>query len=104
MSSSPPSGVFASRSTPDPAARAPTGSRAERSPTAPRTPRRWRTPSAPNPSHPPAPCAAFLEEGVTAAGTIAGAALFEAEGLDWIEGMGEENHEEIGAAQRGPAH
>ena len=48
-------------------------------------------------------CAALLGERVIAAGTIAGVAPFGAEGLDWLAGMGKENHDEIGAAQRGPA-
>ena len=37
-----------------------------------------------------------------AAATVAGVAPFDAEGLDWLEGMGEENHQELGAAVEGP--
>lgn len=47
-------------------------------------------------------CAALLGDRVIAAATVAGAAPFDAEGLDWLEGMGEENHQEIGAAVEGP--
>lgn len=47
-------------------------------------------------------CAALLGDRVVAAATIAGVAPRDAEGLDWPEGMGEENLEEFAAAQRGP--
>jgi pimeloyl-ACP methyl ester carboxylesterase len=39
---------------------------------------------------------------VIAAATIASVAPFDAEGLDWSEGMGEENLEEFAAVQAGP--
>ena len=48
-------------------------------------------------------CAALLPERVLACGTVAGVAPFGAEGLDFLEGMGRENHEEFGAALAGPA-
>jgi pimeloyl-ACP methyl ester carboxylesterase len=48
-------------------------------------------------------CAALLPDRVLACATIAGAAPFEAEGLDFLAGMGRENHEELGAALAGPA-
>jgi pimeloyl-ACP methyl ester carboxylesterase len=48
-------------------------------------------------------CAALLPDRVLACGTIAGVAPFGAEGLDFLEGMGRENHEEFGAALAGPA-
>ncbi len=47
-------------------------------------------------------CAALLPELVVSAATIAGVAPFDAEGLDWMDGMAPENHEEFGAAVRGP--
>ena len=47
-------------------------------------------------------CAALLPDRVLAAATIAGVAPLDAEGLDWLEGMGEENHEEFAAAKAGP--
>ena len=47
-------------------------------------------------------CAALLPDRVIAAATIAGVAPVDAEGLDWLEGMGEENHEEFAAAKAGP--
>lgn len=46
-------------------------------------------------------CAARLEE-AAAALIIAGVAPFDAEGLDFLDGMGEENIEEFGAAIAGP--
>lgn len=48
-------------------------------------------------------CAALLPDRVQACGTVAGSAPFDAEGLDFLEGMGRENHEEFGAALAGPA-
>jgi pimeloyl-ACP methyl ester carboxylesterase len=45
-------------------------------------------------------CAALLPDRVIAATTIAGAAPHD-QGLDWTEGMGDENIEEIGLANRG---
>ncbi len=43
-------------------------------------------------------CAALLPDLVASAATIAGVAPFDAEGLDWFDGMAPENHEEFGAA------
>ena len=46
-------------------------------------------------------CAALLPELVASAATLAGVAPWDAEGLDWLDGMAEENHEEFGAALAG---
>jgi len=46
-------------------------------------------------------CAALLPERTMAAATLAGVAPFNAHGLDWLAGMGEENIEEFGAARAG---
>jgi pimeloyl-ACP methyl ester carboxylesterase len=46
-------------------------------------------------------CAALLPQRCKAAATIAGVAPYPAEGLDWLAGMGKENHEEFGAALQG---
>jgi pimeloyl-ACP methyl ester carboxylesterase len=46
-------------------------------------------------------CAALLPERTIAAATLAGVAPRNAAGLDWLEGMGDENIEEFGAAQAG---
>jgi pimeloyl-ACP methyl ester carboxylesterase len=46
-------------------------------------------------------CAALLPELVASAATLAGVAPWEAEALDWLEGMAAENHEEFGAALAG---
>jgi pimeloyl-ACP methyl ester carboxylesterase len=46
-------------------------------------------------------CAALLPERVIAAATIACVAPWEAEGLDWLDGMGQENQDEVAAAQAG---
>jgi pimeloyl-ACP methyl ester carboxylesterase len=46
-------------------------------------------------------CAALLPDRVLACATVAGAAPFDAEGLDFLDGMGTENHEEFGAAVAG---
>src|SRR3984957_5572741 len=46
-------------------------------------------------------CAALLPERVLAAASVAGVAPHDAEGLDWLAGMGEENLEEFGAAEAG---
>jgi len=46
-------------------------------------------------------CAALLPDRVIAAATVAGAAPHDVEGLDWSAGMGKENIEEIGLAERG---
>ena len=48
-------------------------------------------------------CAALLPDRVLACATIAGVAPFDAGGLDFMAGMGKENHEEFGAALAGPA-
>ncbi len=47
-------------------------------------------------------CAALLPERVVAAATIAGVAPTEAPGLDWLDGMGEENLDEFAAVEAGP--
>ncbi|MFI5895805.1 alpha/beta fold hydrolase [Actinoplanes sp. NPDC051513] len=47
-------------------------------------------------------CAALLPGRCRAAATIAGVAPFGAEGLDWLDGMGEENVAEFSAALDGP--
>ena len=46
-------------------------------------------------------CAALLPGRVVSAATVAGAAPHDAEGLDWSAGMGDENIEELGYAERG---
>jgi pimeloyl-ACP methyl ester carboxylesterase len=46
-------------------------------------------------------CAAVLPDRVIAAATIASVAPFDAEGLDWSAGMGEENIQEFDAARAG---
>lgn len=46
-------------------------------------------------------CAALLPERCSAAGVLAGVAPYPADGLDWFDGMGEENHAEFGAALDG---
>jgi pimeloyl-ACP methyl ester carboxylesterase len=46
-------------------------------------------------------CAALLPDRVLACATVAGAAPFDAEGLDFLDGMGRDNHEEFGAAVAG---
>jgi pimeloyl-ACP methyl ester carboxylesterase len=46
-------------------------------------------------------CAALLPDRVLAAATIGGVAPFDAEGLDWTDGMGGENLEEFAAAEAG---
>jgi pimeloyl-ACP methyl ester carboxylesterase len=46
-------------------------------------------------------CAALLPERTMAAATLAGVAPVNAQGLDWLAGMGEENVEEFGAASAG---
>jgi pimeloyl-ACP methyl ester carboxylesterase len=47
-------------------------------------------------------CAALLPERVVACATIAGVGPCGVEGLDFMEGMGAENHEEFGAALESP--
>jgi pimeloyl-ACP methyl ester carboxylesterase len=46
-------------------------------------------------------CAALLPDRCRRAATIASVAPFDAEGLDWLAGMGPENVEEFGAALKG---
>jgi pimeloyl-ACP methyl ester carboxylesterase len=46
-------------------------------------------------------CAALLSDRVIAAATLASVAPRDAEGLDWLAGMGEENLQEFGAAESG---
>ena len=48
-------------------------------------------------------CAALLPERTLAAATLAGVAPRDAAGLEWLDGMGEDNIEEFGAAQDGEA-
>jgi pimeloyl-ACP methyl ester carboxylesterase len=48
-------------------------------------------------------CAALLADRVLACATVAGVGPFDAEGLDFLEGMGRENHAEFRAALAGPA-
>lgn len=48
-------------------------------------------------------CAALLPDLVTGVATLGGVAPFDAEGLDWLDGMAPENHEEFGAAVEGNA-
>jgi pimeloyl-ACP methyl ester carboxylesterase len=48
-------------------------------------------------------CAALLGERVIAAASMAGVAPFHAEGLDWLDGMGQENLDEFGATAAGDA-
>lgn len=48
-------------------------------------------------------CAALLPERCRAAASVAGVAPYHAEGLDWFDGMAEENHAEYHAAEEGAA-
>lgn len=48
-------------------------------------------------------CAALLPDLVAGAATVASVAPFDADGLDWLEGMAPENLDEFGAAVAGPA-
>jgi pimeloyl-ACP methyl ester carboxylesterase len=48
-------------------------------------------------------CAAELSDRVIAAATLGGIAPFDAQGLDWWNGMGQENLDEMGAAAVGEA-
>ena len=48
-------------------------------------------------------CAALLPDLVAGVATIGSVAPFDAEGLDWLEGMAPENREEFGAMVAGPA-
>ena len=45
-------------------------------------------------------CAALLPGRCSAAATLAGVAPYDAEGLNWLDGMARENHEEFGAGGR----
>lgn len=47
-------------------------------------------------------CAALLADRLIACGSLASVAPWGAEGLDFLEGMGEDNHIEFGAALEGP--
>jgi pimeloyl-ACP methyl ester carboxylesterase len=47
-------------------------------------------------------CAALLGDRVAAAATLAAVGPYDAEGLDFLDGMGEDNVEELGAALQGP--
>ncbi|MDH2415421.1 alpha/beta fold hydrolase [Nocardioides sp. CER19] len=47
-------------------------------------------------------CAALLPARCRAAATLAGVAPYTADGLDWFDGMAEENLAEYGAAEQGP--
>ena len=47
-------------------------------------------------------CAALLADRVLACATVAGVGPFGAQHLDFLDGMGRENHEEFGAALAGP--
>ena len=47
-------------------------------------------------------CAALLSDRVASAATLASVAPWGADGLDWLEGMAEENLDEFGAAVEGP--
>ncbi|MGN6333460.1 MAG: alpha/beta fold hydrolase [Motilibacteraceae bacterium] len=46
-------------------------------------------------------CAALLPERVVAAATLASVAPYDADGLDWFAGMGQDNLDEFGAALQG---
>jgi pimeloyl-ACP methyl ester carboxylesterase len=46
-------------------------------------------------------CAALLPDRVVAAACLAGVAPYPAEGLDWLEGMGQDNLDEFGATLAG---
>jgi pimeloyl-ACP methyl ester carboxylesterase len=46
-------------------------------------------------------CAALLPERVVAAASLAGVAPYPAEGLDWLDGMGQDNLDEFAAALAG---
>jgi len=47
-------------------------------------------------------CSALLPERIIAAASLAGVAPYPAQGIDWMAGMGAENHIEFGAAVEGP--
>src|SRR5438067_8035280 len=46
-------------------------------------------------------CAALCDGRLTATASLASVAPYDAEGLDWLDGMGEENHVEFGKALAG---
>ena len=46
-------------------------------------------------------CAALCDERLVAVASLAAVAPYEADGLDWLEGMGEENHVEFGKTLAG---
>jgi pimeloyl-ACP methyl ester carboxylesterase len=46
-------------------------------------------------------CAALCDERLTAVASLAAVAPYEADGLDWLDGMGEGNHVEFGNALEG---
>jgi pimeloyl-ACP methyl ester carboxylesterase len=46
-------------------------------------------------------CGALLPGRVAAVASLAGVGPFDAEGLEWLDGMGEDNLEEFGATERG---
>jgi pimeloyl-ACP methyl ester carboxylesterase len=46
-------------------------------------------------------CAALLPDRVIATATLAGVAPWPADGLDWLNGMGQENLDEFGASMKG---
>jgi pimeloyl-ACP methyl ester carboxylesterase len=46
-------------------------------------------------------CAALLRDRVVGAASLAGVAPWDAEGLDWLDGMGQDNLDEFGAALAG---
>jgi pimeloyl-ACP methyl ester carboxylesterase len=48
-------------------------------------------------------CAALCDERCVAVASLAAVAPYRAEGLDWLEGMGEENHVEFGKTVAGEA-
>jgi pimeloyl-ACP methyl ester carboxylesterase len=48
-------------------------------------------------------CAALCDERLVAVASLAAVAPFGAEGLDWLEGMGEDNHVEFGKTLEGEA-
>jgi pimeloyl-ACP methyl ester carboxylesterase len=48
-------------------------------------------------------CAALCDERCVAVASLAAVAPIDAEGLDWLDGMGEENHVEFGKTREGEA-
>lgn len=47
-------------------------------------------------------CAALCDERLVAVASLAAVAPYEADGLDWLEGMGQDNIDEFGAVLAGP--